>query len=60
MMMFGIGFVCAWFILAAFVYFVDGANGGICLFDGWAIYVLLLPFIPFGLLIKWIQERKGK
>lgn len=60
MIMFGLGFVCAWFVFAALVYFIDGMNGGIILFDRWAVYALLLPFIPFVILIEWIQEKAGK
>jgi hypothetical protein len=48
MMMFAIGFLCAWVLIAIFAYVSDGnLHNGITLFDGWGVVILLFPVYVF-------------
>ena len=60
MVMFIIGFFTAWSLLAIFCYWQDGRQGGICLFDGWATKVLVLPCFVFILPFEIIHEKIKK
>lgn len=60
MLYFIIGFVCAWFLLAIFV-FVRESKGGITLWDdNWDCWVLLAPAVPLVLFVEFIIAKKEK
>ena len=47
-MMFAIGFLCAWVLIAVFAFVSDGwLRNGITLFDGWGVVILCLPVYIF-------------
>jgi hypothetical protein len=47
-------------LLAIFCYWQDGRQGGICLFDGWATTLLVLPCFIFILPFEIIHEKMKK
>lgn len=57
MMMFIIGFVTAWLLLGVFFYVREGAGGWSIWANNWDTIVMMLPAIPFILLIEIIQEK---
>ena len=60
MLYFIIGFVCAWFLLAIFIY-VREDKGGITLWDdSWDCWVLLAPAVPLVLFVGFIITKKEK
>ena len=66
MLMIIIGFYACWIILALIAYISETKNtGGIALFDGWAVTVLLLPILisfwaayPFYALYKIVKAKQ--
>ena len=57
MMMFGIGFVCAWFILAVIIYAIEAFN----LYPSRIVNVaLLLPAVPLIAIYEFIGDKKRK
>lgn len=59
MINFIIGFVVAW-VLFGIVLFMADNKGDIVLWDDFTTYFLLLPIIPFILLIMYIDKIKRK
>lgn len=57
MLMFVIGFIAAWLLLGIFFYMRDGAGGLTIWGYKWDVYVMMLPAIPFILLIEIIEEK---
>lgn len=61
MMNFILGFITCWFFMCIFVAISEEfLDNGITLFDGWGTTFLLLPIIPFGVIIKFLFHRKQK
>ena len=57
MMMFGIGFVCAWFILAAIFYSIEAFN----LYPSRVVnFFLFLPAVPLIFVYELIESKKRK
>lgn len=56
-MMFVIGFVAAWLLLGIFFYVRDSAGGWSIWGNRWDTVLMMLPAIPFILLIEIIQKK---
>jgi len=57
MLNFILGFLAAWVILSIIAYISETTqSGGIALFDGWAVVILLLPIYALVVLIRPIYK----
>ena len=57
MLNFIIGALAAWIVLSIIAYISETSqSGGICLFDGWAVIILLLPIYTFAFIIRPIYK----
>lgn len=57
MLMFAIGFICAWFALGLFFYLREGAGGWSIWGHKWDTVLMMLPAIPAILLGEIVQEK---
>lgn len=57
MMWFAIGFVCAWLLLGVFFYLREGSGGWSIWEHQWDTILMMLPAIPFILLIEIFEEK---
>ena len=65
MLMFILGFVCAWTLGALFALLFDNKyHSGIELFDGWGVTILLLPawivVYPIGVIYRAVKKLHKK